>query len=384
MHLVFRRAAAGLALAATLLAAQAQSSPVTLLHSFSMAEGFTSAGNLLLAPDGALYGTLEWGGDGVFGTDNNGDGTLFRVGADGGVAVVHQFNHADGGWPVGSMALAPDGLIWGSTQRGGDFNQGTIFTFEPATQVLTTRHHFTGTDGAYPTSLTRGADGLLYGVTQFGGAAGIGTVFRIDPATGALATLHEFTDRAKGAYPLGGVVLASDGAVWGSTTRGGIGGGHKGVLFRIGPFGHYRVVHAFHHLGQEGCDVHGDLMQASNGLIYGTASRCGAYPNQGMGTVFALSLAGEFQVVHQFELQVCGDPEASVTEAPDGTLYGTAARAGHGDKGCVWKITPDGGWELVRRFHPVDPAARPGTAAVLRDGKLYTTSTADVFSIAPF
>jgi uncharacterized repeat protein (TIGR03803 family) len=81
-------------------------------------------------------------------------------------------------------------------------------------------------------------DGNLYGTTFFGGNLscdsryGCGTVFRIEP-TGALTTLHSFCDPPcnDGAWPLAGLIQATDGTFYGAASSGGSMG--DGTIFSL-------------------------------------------------------------------------------------------------------------------------------------------------------
>lgn len=59
------------------------------------------------------------------------------------------------------------------------------------------------------------------GTTRLGGASGVGTIFKLDPA-GTLTTLHSFS--SDDGYPLGGLLQANDGTLYGTT--------ETGVVFR--------------------------------------------------------------------------------------------------------------------------------------------------------
>ena len=87
-------------------------------------------------------------------------------------------------------------------------------------QTFTSLFSFDGTDGAYPQAgLVQATNGDLYGTTYAGGAngSGWGTVFKITPS-GTLTTLHSF-DGTDGAFPYAGLVQATDGNFYGTTTQ---------------------------------------------------------------------------------------------------------------------------------------------------------------------
>jgi uncharacterized repeat protein (TIGR03803 family) len=60
---------------------------------------------------------------------------------------------ADGATPYGRMVFdAKTGLLYGTTVSGGSGSGGTVFQFDPSTQVLTTLYSFTlrGLTGSNP------------------------------------------------------------------------------------------------------------------------------------------------------------------------------------------------------------------------------------------
>ena len=98
--------------------------------------------------------------------------------------VVYAFTGA-GGLPVGSLARAADGTVYGVTQYGGVFD-GSIYALVPDGSggvLYEELHAFQGPDGAQPVAgLILGTDGKLYGTTGFGGGSnGQGSVFGMDP-----------------------------------------------------------------------------------------------------------------------------------------------------------------------------------------------------------
>jgi uncharacterized repeat protein (TIGR03803 family) len=85
-------------------------------------------------------------------------------------------------------------------------------------QTFTTLHSFDGTDGSNPVgALVQATDGNLYGTTSGGGANADGTVFRITPS-GTLTTLHSF-DNTDGRNP-NALIQDTSGTLYGTTARG--------------------------------------------------------------------------------------------------------------------------------------------------------------------
>ncbi len=126
-------------------------------------DGTTTAGALLKASDGLLYGMTTYGG-------GNGFGVIFSLDpATLNYVKLKDFTGTDGGNPMGSLMQATDGKFYGSTSAGGLYNFGVIFSYDPSTNVYINLHDFNSTQGAYPVcSLVQAIDGKLYGVTPSG------------------------------------------------------------------------------------------------------------------------------------------------------------------------------------------------------------------------
>ncbi|MGA2687698.1 MAG: choice-of-anchor tandem repeat GloVer-containing protein [Candidatus Korobacteraceae bacterium] len=138
-------------------------------------------------------------------------------------------------------------------------------------QNLTTLVSFDVTNGQGPyfESLVQGTDGNLYGTTYQGGANSFGTVFKVNPSTGTLTTLHSFAGgTTDGSFPGAGLVLASDGNFYGTTTQGG--SNTYGTVFKITPAGTLTLLHSFTVV--DGRGPWSGLVQGTDGNLYGTTT----------------------------------------------------------------------------------------------------------------
>lgn len=156
-----------------------------VLHTFQpRGDGARPQGDLFLL-NGALYGTTVGGGTGCGG---NGCGIVFKVTTSGKERVLYRFKGgADGSNPSAGV-IALNGTLFGTTTLGGGCARsrsgcGTIFSVDATTGAERVLYRFKGSDGAQP---GRGAlvnlNGTLYGTTQRGGAKNRGTVFSFVPA----------------------------------------------------------------------------------------------------------------------------------------------------------------------------------------------------------
>jgi uncharacterized repeat protein (TIGR03803 family) len=297
--------------------------------------------------------------------------------------VLVGFNYDDGANTRSSLVQGGDGNLYGTTLFGGTNLSGTVFKVSPAA-VLTTLYNFCSqpscTDGAFPSpSLVLGTDGNFYGTAENGGydgfcpPSGCGTVFRIT-AGGKLTTLHRF-EETDGAVPYAGLVEATDGNFYGTTSE--RGGGGYGTLFRITPGGTLTTLHNF--CSQFGCPdgatLASPLIQASDGNLYGTTVYGGS-TSYGDGTVFKITLDGALTTLYSFGLLDGAFPDGALLQASDGNIYGTAAGGGNlapCNEGCgtIFSLNPEGALTTLYEFKYTDGANPNGGLIQATDGKFY-------------
>ena len=289
-----------------------------------------------------------------------GHGTIFRLAADGsGYEVVHWFVWFDGAYPYGSLLEGSDGSLYGTTYEGGDDGLGTVFRFDRQGGGVEVLHSFAGAPGggANPEAgVIEGADGLLYGTTFAGGATDRGTVFKIDRNGEGFQLLHSFSTTITNG-PYGGVIQATDGALYGAAYGGGSNG--VGSVYRLETSGAgFEELHSFPFSGEEGGFPYASLLEASDGLLCGTAEQGGT---NWEGTLFRIAKDGSgFEVLHEFAAATGAYPDAPLVEDAGGVLYGTTySGGGVGSYGVVFKINRDGtGYQVLHRA-----GARPRAGA---------------------
>ncbi len=357
----------------------ASAASFTVLHSFGGPEGETPAAPLVQGSDGFLYGVAAHGGDfTVLAPD--GGGTAFRIDSRGTFTTLHAFGGLEGAVP-NSLIQGRDGSFYGTATYGGqpalsslEPGFGTVFRMDAAATV-TVLHVFAANDaGAHPGPVVQGADGALYGTVSGGvGAAGHfpGYVYRLDPATGAFRHVHDFVI-GDGENPTGPLFQAADGFFYGTTNEGG--SWNTGVVYKVDALGNFALLHSLSPFYPgEGSEPKSGVIQASNGLLYGT-TELGGYG----GEIFRMDAAGNFSVIHRFDAYASDGwkPVSGVIEARDGFLYGTAPIGGMpvtapARYGVVYRIDKDGAAGVVHTFTGPD-GARPQAAVVEgADGGLY-------------
>jgi len=203
------------------------------------------------------------------------------------------------------------------------FSVATALTSQAQSRNVLAR--FSNGNGGSPIDLLQGTDGDFYGVGKTGGNNAGGSIFQITPA-GTVTRLHVFCPLQPCRDGIGptGLVLASDGNFYGTTVGGGQ--GFRGTIFRLTPTGAVTTIYSFG-VGLDGANPEGELIQGSDGALYGTTFHGG---NHDGGTVFKITLDGAFTSLYSFCSQPnCADgtnPTAGLVEGTNGALYGTTSR----------------------------------------------------------
>jgi uncharacterized repeat protein (TIGR03803 family) len=131
---------------------------------------------------GALFGATSFGGA-------NGHGIAFKLTPavnDYAETILWSFGSGLDGFQRGAGLLAgPNGVLYGTTTQGGEFGRGTVYELTPAKGGYAERVLWSFTnaaDGSWPrASLIADKGGNLYGTTEAGGTYGDGTVFEVSP-----------------------------------------------------------------------------------------------------------------------------------------------------------------------------------------------------------
>jgi uncharacterized repeat protein (TIGR03803 family) len=309
---------------------------VTPLYSFFQndSDGSHPIAALVQGTNGLLYGTAAAGGDA------NGDGTVFRISTNGAGTVGWSLSSASSGSvPYGGLVQGQDGNFYGTSLWGGAYGNGMVFRLT-AGGSLTGIQSLTKTDGANPAcTLVQGADGNFYGTAQNGGTnGGWGTIFKVTP-TGLLTSLLSFAN-TNGALPVAGLTQDGHGTFYGTTYAGGAYG--AGTVFKLAADGTFTSLYSFTG-GNDGSNCYGGLLLASDGKLYGTTVNGGVY---GLGTVFRITSDGTLATLVQFDGYQGANPRCTLMQGADGRLYGTTPNGGANysgapdlDIGSIFRLT---------------------------------------------
>jgi len=397
----------------------------TSLCSFSDPTGSQPAARLIETADTNLYGTTATGG-------TSGIGTLFRMTPAGTCTVLHHFSGPDGSAPRAGLAADASGLLYGITSAGGAGELGQTFTLSPASAAFSTVASLSPTDGYLPSgapiadasgkfplplssggalgggtilsydplldSLTTTAiggvigetpdggltpyNGGFFGVCARGGTSARGSAFTWSAAAGA--TLLASSNTTQGSLPEGPLVAGIDSALYGVSREGGATA--RGSFYKITPTGLRTRIFSFTGtIGTNpGREPRGPIVFAANQSFYGATSRGGT---ANVGVLYKLNSLGNYNVIADFTAVGPRLPLGGLTLAADGLIYGTCSAGGDFNGGALVRINPaNDSWSVAASFN-LAPAGTPaGPLLATSDGAVlgFTTSSAgSVFRYLP-
>jgi len=344
----------------------------------TLATGLSNSLEISAVVGTTAYGTTLYGGKG-------GAGTLFAVTSWGRVVRLHNFNAAtEGAQPNDMLAVDPHGNVYGTTQNGGKYGGGTIykFTVDRTLKVLHAFDEATG-DGKRPLQgLVRSSAGSLYGAAAGGAIDTNGSVFEIN-AAGNYITRYRFRSGGDGHCPFSGVAVDAKGFVYGTVVGAGFGGDPNGAVWKLSMQGKLTPLYLFKD-GDDGQYPDQSPIIDPAGNLYGTiiTKNGGQYA----GAVWKIDTAGQFSIVHQFAGKADGfGPNGPLMMNTDGNLYGTTASGGGTDAnpgyGTLFRITPAGQFRVIHTFTGPDGSNPTGTLAHDATGAIYGATSGNNGSI---
>jgi uncharacterized repeat protein (TIGR03803 family) len=344
-----------------------QLNPLYVFTGGPQSPGAIPYAGVVIGPQGVLYGTTAYGGEGSCATWGGtlGCGTAFKLQIPLSICFyatcywvetrLVEFNGTTGGaTPYGGIPVFDQaGNMYGTTYSGGggtcSGGCGIVYELSPSNggwteNILYTFNGGTG-DGANPwAGVIFDQAGNIYGTTEFGGAHGYGTIYELSPSGSGWTEkiLYNFTGQADGGWPYAGLVFDNAGNLYGATTVGGNGAG--GTLYELSPQGsnwNYQPICSF--VRQMGELAGGPVATPaidSVGNLYGATGGDGAF---GFGEVFkATNSGGNWSCTALYNFTGGSDgrlPRSNLVLDASGNIYGTAAGGSQGN-GVVYEITP--------------------------------------------
>ena len=317
-------------IAGSALPSQAQIPAPSLLYTFQggTTDIYNPWGPIAQGRDGNLYGTGQARGSAA------NTGGVFKITPKGVETLLVAFPSTWINCGYG-LTLATDGNFYGTCVLSGAHNVGFIFRVTPA-GVLTDIYDFLNntTDACCPLGgLVLGANGDLYGTTgDYGSASSPQVAFSVSTA-GVYKTLYTFSD----GNSIPSVLSAgSDGTFYG-TEANADGFGNVGGVFRVAAGGTFKLLYGF----VSSTDVYypsTGVIRATNGKLYGTT----AFPSgtDGSGTLYDVTTGGVATDIYNFPSSLNFDEAANnMMQASNGSIYGASYNGGTGASGGLYKLT---------------------------------------------
>lgn len=327
------------------------------------AKGDWPVGSLITAPNGKIYGMTAGGGI-------DGAGVLFEYDY-----LTNTYTHkiefrtANGAAPWGSLLIAGNGKMYGTTSSGGANGGGAIFEYDYNTNTYTKKIDLDAGMSPFST-LLEVSSGKLYGLTRDGGANNKGVIFEYDYNSNTYTKKIDLSS-ANGSTPFGSLIKAANGKLYGLTSAGG--SNDKGVVFEYDYINNI-YTKKIDLATATGTNPHGSLKEAGNGKLYGMTLFGGS---NGAGVLFEYDYSSNtYSDKFDFSTSDGLNPEGNLMEAPDGKLYGITAKGGFTSNttGTVFQYDyTNNVFTKKLNLANIDGALAVGDAALLlgANGKLY-------------
>jgi uncharacterized repeat protein (TIGR03803 family) len=265
-----------------------------VLFNFSNNDGWSPEGGLLLL-DNKLYGVTYEGG-----TNRKGIIYCFDLYTNT-LKVLHNFDGINQYSNIGAKTqlVVLNNTLYGLTKNGGEYDKGTLYSYNLEKNIYKKCIDFDGKIGAYPLApLTITKSGKIIGSTSQGLSNKDGKLFEFEPEKNILSPILSF-DKVEGSFVQSQIISLNDSTLIGVTTYGGK--NDSGVIFEYDlKKSNYKVLFNLSEK-ETGKESKGVLSLSDNGEVLGLLSKGGLY---NCGTAFSYSdVKKEFKVLMHFDTQ---------------------------------------------------------------------------------
>ena len=356
-----------------------------------------------------------------------GTNRLYSVALDGtGYQVLNTLPLS--GYPILNYDTSTNNILYCSS--GGAFKNTQLVKTDVVTNINSTIHSFGNVPEGYnPDGIIRTPNGVLFGIARNGGSEGGGTLFKMNANGSAFSLVKNFAGN-NGQSPVGQLLYASDGRLYGVCKRSGVSGSSDNMLIYgvdvngnnysvlqvfptsaegslipelsessfgeiaglIGPSDRFPPPAKIFKLNKNGTGFtilktlsgsdgfipkHGLVLY--NGYFYGVNTSGGNI--QTNGSIFRIKEDGkDFSVVKHFNSG--SSPEGGLTLGSDNKLYGVTLHDGSNSLGIAFALNPsDLTFQVIYNFALSDGFDLPGKFTEARDGKLYIARQSGIFGI---
>jgi uncharacterized repeat protein (TIGR03803 family) len=199
----------------------------------------------------------------------------------------------------------------------------------------------------------------------------------------SIVALYPFTNGVDGGTPYGALIQASNGVFYGTAVNGGTNNGY-GTIFKVTTNGVFTPLYTFTNGVNDGSSPYAGLLQGTNGIFYGTASQGGSV-SSGAGSIFKLTSTSAFTELYGFSRiygpvpstnSEGGNPTTSLVQGTNGNFYGSNPEGGTNGYGAIFEITAAGALTKLHQFASNGFDGRnPGALLQSSNGFIYGTTT---------
>lgn len=227
-------------------------------------------------------------------------------------------------------------VMYGTTATGGEHDSGCIFTLRGDGSGFKVVYSFSSHDGYSPfATLCKAPNGKLYGTATSGGANKQGTVFSFDPATNTFKKIMDFNVLVSGQSDPVDLTLASNGLLYGGSGQ---------FFFSLNPStDKFTVLHKSDFYTEGNIS---NCTQGRDGKLYGISYNGGARvtPGDTSGIIYSYDIAkNSFKRLYTFTKPSGMSPVNRLCAATDGNLYGLTHEGGANNYGVIFKYSPSSG-----------------------------------------
>jgi uncharacterized repeat protein (TIGR03803 family) len=282
-----------------------------------------------------------------------------------------------------SYSLAQSQMLYGLASSGGiGGNQGTLYKMNSNGTGFTVIHNFQSPDGWLPMgNVIQASNGKLYGCCHEGGDWASCTIWCFDRSTNTYEDVWDF-DITNGDFPKSGVVEGPDGQLWGAAHSGGT--GYLGVIYsyNIGT-DVYTPEYSFTNNGHSPWAVPIFVGNTLYGTTYDDTSTH-------TGVIYSYNISTDTYVeLHHFTGLDGSNPYGNLFQASNGKLYGITYGGGANGQGVVYSY--DLGTNTYTNIHDLTLAEGGSSTSSFSEGtngKIYgmtqmggTDNNGTIFSI---
>lgn len=345
-----------------------------LQYSFPVAVSGANPQNVEMAAyNGKLYGTTVAGGVGNLGAifEYDPSTNIYNKKFDFGT------NSTQYGCNPRAGLLLYNSKFYGVTSSCGASGNGTIYEWDPATNIVTKKYDLALATGNNVQTALRLMNNKMYGTSVSGGANGFGVVFEWDPATNVLTDLFDLTGPGAGnGWNFFGNVTPYNNKLYCTSWQGAANGG--GALYMIDPTlpngSNTTIVKVFD--AASGTNGNSNEMMVYNNKLYGTLyyNGSGSY-----GTLFELDPATNvFTKLVDFNYSTTGGNPIGKLVMNGSKFLGMCTTGGANNKGTIYEWDPASPNTVVKKYDfgvsNYDNPISPGASFAFINSKFYSTT----------